>query len=207
MNAYIYEQAKVGKYTVKVLQDDDPQNPREEWDNLGKMICFHHRYKLGDKHNFSDSEELMEFLKKRKDILWLPLFLYDHSGITMNTRGFSCPWDSGQVGIIYMEKSVYCEAFGKKRVNKKHVYDILRSEVSVYDDFLTGNVYGFVVEEYGEEVIDSCWGYFGSTKDCLSEGILMAQYNIKQDIKNHIEKVKTWIKNRVPLDKRYALEV
>ena len=26
-----------------------------------------------------------------------PLYLYDHGGITMNTTGFSCSWDSGQV--------------------------------------------------------------------------------------------------------------
>ena len=124
----------------------------------------------------------------------------------MNTRGFSCPWDSGQVGIIYMEKAVYCKEFNKKRVNKKHVYEILRSEVSCYDDYLTGNVYGYVVEDEKGEHINSCWGFFGDTKDCLSEGILMARYDIQQDIKNHVEQVKKYIKNKVPLDKRYALE-
>ena len=207
MNEHIYEQKQIGKYTVKVLQDDDPINPREEWDNLCTMVCFHRRYNLGDKHNFSDSDELKEFLKKRKDILWLPLFLYDHSGLTMSTRGFSCPWDSGQVGIIYMEKAVYRKEFNKKRVNKKHVYNILRSEVSCYDDYLTGNIYGFIVEDEEGAHVDSCWGFFGDYKDCLAEGISMAQYNIKQDIKNHVEQVKTWIRNKVPLNKRYALEV
>ena len=207
MNDYIYEQVQIGKYTVKVMQDDDPANPREEWDNLGKMVCFHRRYNLGDKHNFSDREELKEFLKKHKDILWLPLFLYDHSGLTINTRGCACPWDSGQVGIIYMEKAVYRKAFNKKRVNRKHVYEILRSEVSCYDDYLTGSVYGFVVEDEKGNQIDSCWGFFGDAKDCLSEGITSAGYYVKQDIKDHVEKVKTWIKNKVPLDKRYALEV
>ena len=207
MNELIYEQKQIGKYTVKVLQDDDAPNPREEWDNLGKMICFHRRYNLGDKHNFSDSDELKEFLKKRKDILWLPLFLYDHSGLTMSTRGFSCPWDSGQVGIIYMEKAVYRKEFNKKRVNKKHVYNILRSEVSCYDDYLTGNIYGFIVEDEEGAQVDSCWGYFGDYKDCLSEGMLMAESYRRQDIKDHVEKVKTWIRNKVPLNKRYALEV
>lgn len=35
-------------------------------------------------------------------LIVLPLHLYDHSGITMSTGGFSCPWDSGQVGYIYV---------------------------------------------------------------------------------------------------------
>ena len=29
----------------------------------------------------------------------LPLYLYDHSGITMNTSGFSCPWDLRAGGL------------------------------------------------------------------------------------------------------------
>ena len=37
-------------------------------------------------------------------IIILPLYLYDHSGISMKTTPFSCQWDSGQVGWIYVEK-------------------------------------------------------------------------------------------------------
>lgn len=43
-------------------------------------------------------ERLMKVISQK--FLMLPLYLYDHSGITMNTTGFSCPWDSGQVGWI-----------------------------------------------------------------------------------------------------------
>ena len=28
-------------------------------------------------------------------VVMLPLYLYDHGGLTMNTSAFSCPWDSG----------------------------------------------------------------------------------------------------------------
>ena len=33
---------------LKMEQDDCPLNPREDWDNLGNMICFHNNYSLGD---------------------------------------------------------------------------------------------------------------------------------------------------------------
>lgn len=49
----------------------------------------------------------------------LPLFLYDHSGITMNTSGFNCPWDSGQVGIIYISKKKAKEEFKWILMTKK----------------------------------------------------------------------------------------
>ena len=78
--------------TIKIYQDEDAENPRD-WDNFGHMICFHSRYTLGDKHEMTpeDARQLYD----RKDVIALPLYLYDHSGITIRTSPFSCPWDSG----------------------------------------------------------------------------------------------------------------
>lgn len=33
-------------------------------------------------------------------------------------------------------------------------------EVQVYDYYICGDVYGFVIEKDGEQ-IDSCWGFYG----------------------------------------------
>lgn len=33
---------------LKILRDEDPLNPRTDWDNLGTMALFHKRYTLGD---------------------------------------------------------------------------------------------------------------------------------------------------------------
>ena len=209
MKQYVYEERKIGRYKVKVVQDNYAENPRE-WENLGTMICFHRRYNLGDKHSYSSSQdETFLALKKRKDVYWLPVYLYDHSGLTVNTTGFSCPWDSGQVGIIYMTRKDYLNAFNVKKVDKKKLYKALRSEVQDFDDYLTGNVYGYIVEDEKGEHVDSCWNFFGDggMKDCLAEGIGVAEYNIKQDIKQHIKKVKTWIRNKVPFEKRTPLKV
>ena len=38
-----------------------PLNPREDYDCLGKMVCWHGRYSLGEKHDF---EEPRDFLKE-----------------------------------------------------------------------------------------------------------------------------------------------
>ena len=43
----------------------------------------------------------------------LPLYLYDHGGITMSTNPFSCPWDDGgQVGWIYASKQKFIDETG-----------------------------------------------------------------------------------------------
>jgi len=155
--------------TLKIYVDNDPLNPRKEWDNLGTMICFNRRYDLGDPHNlradeFSSWDEIEEYLRREKDaVVILPLYIYDHSGIVMNTMGFNCPWDSSQVGFIYVSKSKIEDEYGQDtRENRDIAQSVLEGEVVEYSKYLSGDAYGYKVfadEEEGEEV-DSCWGFY-----------------------------------------------
>ena len=177
-------------YELEILQDESPESPRE-WDNLGTMICFHRRYNLGDKHNFSVEEG--EKMTKEKDIISLPLYLYDHSGITMNTTGFSCRWDSGCVGFIYVTKEQVRKEYNVKRITKDivdKVTKVLQGEVKTYDQYLTGDVYGYRISkvevcdkgcEHKEEV-DSCWGYYGM-ESVEEDGNIMLEYYIGEEEK------------------------
>lgn len=91
----------------------------------------------------------------------LPLFLYDHSGITMNTTGFPCPWDSGQVGFIYVTaEQVRAEYGDLSPASIELARKCLVAEVEVYDQHLRGEVYGYTIEIDGEHQ-DGCWGYYG----------------------------------------------
>lgn len=118
-------------------------------------------------------------LEKYANIVFLPLYLYDHSGITMNTVGFGCKWDSGQAGYIYTDKKIVMDCGGMIQNEKGHfikvtdknwkeaAYQWMKAEVEEYDMYLTGDVYGIIVEEYDskkEDWIerDSCWGFFNN---------------------------------------------
>ena len=92
-------------------------------------------------------------------------YLYDHSGITMNTCGFSCPWDSGQVGWIYADKAMIEQEHGKitPEILEK-VRQTLEAEVKEYDYYLTNQCYGFQLFKEDVEV-DSCWGFLGEIRD------------------------------------------
>jgi hypothetical protein len=185
--------AQKAPYTLFVMDDNEPMNPREDRDNFGKMLCWHRRYSLGDEHDYKDSQhflqnllfdklaycpehshgkpvydyikqgkaqyarlehnrttqewelyesnhvhggkdwfrlsscpadlerkdvpgwfldecigllqtnELLELTEQIQGLVILPLYLYDHGGITISCSPFSCPWDSGQVGWIYAD--------------------------------------------------------------------------------------------------------
>lgn len=247
--------ATVAPYTLFIVDDDMPDNPREEYDNLGKMVCFHSRHSLGDKHDYDEPRdflqrllfreyssgpgseygkpvydyiksskarearleynrsthewelmennywasgqdwyasssypaslkgkevpdwflddclsalrmsELLELAEGIDGMVILPLYLYDHSGLTMNTTGFSCPWDSGQVGWIYADKETLEKEYGKVTPETlETARRVLEGEVKEYDYYLTGQCYGFQLFK-GEDEIDSCWGYLGEIRD------------------------------------------
>ncbi|MGB9804396.1 hypothetical protein [Desulfofundulus sp.] len=160
---------------VRIWRDETCPSPRE-WDNLGTMVCWHRRYNLGDRHSFHAPDDFQEWARKADVAVILPLYLYDHGGITMSTKPFSCPWDSGQVGWIYVTKEKVREELMVKRVTRdvlRRVEEILRGEVDTYDRWLRGEVYGFTVYEVvdGDIVsVDSCAGFYGS--DPRENGIL-----------------------------------
>jgi hypothetical protein len=163
---------------LKVVQDSSADSPRE-WDNLGKMICFHNRYDLGDKHNYNANDysgwEEMEkaIIKEENPAVILPLYMYDHSGISISTSPFSCRWDSGQIGFILVSKKKALEEFGGKKVTIKlqqKLEAILEGEVETYDQYVRGEMYGFQIVDENDDIIDSCYGFFGT--DFANNGML-----------------------------------
>jgi len=151
-------------YKIEIESDVCEVNVREDNENLGTMVCFHNRYDLGDKETGISIEELEAIMANTKDYISLPLYLYDHSGITMNTKGFSCPWDSGMVGGIFISKEKIREQYSCKRVSKdlaEKVIGYLEGEVELYDQMIRGEVYCYNIKDKDDNDIgESCGGFF-----------------------------------------------
>ena len=196
--AYIEHEETYKGYNIRIEQDEYAESPVDKWDFLGSFVCFHSRYSLGhenendlelwlmraidpdvaarieDKYNRFEcpNKDLIDALMEQfgKENICLPVYMYDHGGITINTSGFSCSWDSGQIGFIYVPKEKIRKEYGVKRISpklRKNVQEILKSEIKSVDDYLTGNVYGFRILDAQENDIDSCWGFYGDSEYCL----------------------------------------
>ncbi len=179
-------------YTIRIVQDEDPRDPRED-SQLGIMAFFHNRYSLGDKEHgiktsmFNGWDEMRDYIERTlKGVLIMPVFMYDHSGVTISVNGDTYPyndrWDAGQIGFIFTTSARIREWYNKKAISsktaekaKKH----LLFEIDEYDQYLRGDVYGYVVEDKTGEQVESCYGFFGdewvvkeakSTVDCLKDG-------------------------------------
>jgi hypothetical protein len=193
-------------YQVRIFQDEDAPNPREEFENLGEMVCWHRNFILGDKklnprkyapREFvlwdllnecpDEREDMITALGEQSDEVTMemamamaekfyviaPCWLYDHGGVSMS-RGSQCMWDSGQVGFQYISLRKLRETYGAdlteeqlRELGKK----VLDEELEAYDQYLRGDVYGYVIEDADGIEVDSCWGYFGfqCAKDSANE--------------------------------------
>ena len=164
------------KHNIDICYDTSPESPRE-WSNLCVVHISHSNYAFGDvNHNSRESIREAEAEARRNGDKILPLYMYDHSGITISLSPFSCRWDSGQVGVVIIPRKTLLTEFSRKRMSQALWENGMRSakaEVANLDQYIRGDVYGYVIsemdgEDVGEEV-DSCWGFYGETKEVMQE--------------------------------------
>lgn len=208
------------KKRVRVVYDPDPFTPRQEdYALFGAMYAEHRDYHLGDRDHsgelFGAAADVDRFVNEIEDYdnnlgsglivaivkhvqrkygatVVLPLYLYDHSGISIsagrnllagghiNTRTHNPfdpgGWDTSFVGFMFDTREKR-EEYGVEDVEAA-----LRSELREYDDYLTGQVFGLIEEKSVQvreirtrndgttseatystwEEAHSCWGYIGA---------------------------------------------
>lgn len=164
-------ETKLNGYTLKIIPDENPLNPRTDCDHLGIMLCWHRRYSLGDNHPYDTPQDFEESAAAKDMFVCLPVYLLDHSGLYVSVNDFNDSWDSGQLGFIYCTKQDAQKWFNNTDVTEDEIKKELTAEVEEYNDYLNGAWYGFLIEGLDGEVEDSCGGfrYDGSMKKLASE--------------------------------------
>lgn len=164
-------ETKLNGYTLKIIPDENPLNPRTDCDHLGIMLCWHRRYSLGDSHPYDTPQDFEESAAAKDMFVCLPVYLLDHSGLYVSVNDFNDSWDSGQLGFIYCTKQDAQKWFNNTDVTEDEIKKELTAEVEEYNDYLNGAWYGFLIEGLDGEVEDSCGGfrYDGSMKRLASE--------------------------------------
>ena len=114
-----------------------------------------------------------EFIKKMESCkevaAFAPVYMYSHSGDTISTSPFSCPWDSGQAGWAVITRSSL-KAMGLKNVGQVRGQRHIKGHIQYLDQIMQGNVFGFEVKDENGDHVDSCWGFVGD--DIESNGML-----------------------------------
>lgn len=172
-----------GDYNVQATMHES-EDPRLMWTPT-IMACFHDKYRLGDwefSHKLTISSENSEkfdsfhdmtkeeaeaalntgFLREKR-VIALPVYAYIHGGISVRTTPFSCRWDSGKVGIIFIAEKYARECWKWSKISKKRrqfVLEILDADVREYDNYLNKDYWVYEVFDKDGVWVDEgmCWG-------------------------------------------------
>jgi len=137
--------------------------------------------------DFSSMRALARYIGiMEQGICILPLYLYDHSDISISAGsvnpfdnptvrrdefGQGMGWDTSMVGFVYTtaDRIRDCYGFDNDDELPERTLEAAResvlAEVSEYDSFLRGEVYGFIVDNDGPDE-DACWGFVGDIEYC-----------------------------------------
>lgn len=156
-------------------ETDDPPDSYTMYDDVIDLLCEHRDSYDEDSADYAAIDDTIEWLRAHEwqtedvedeDIaLCLPIYAYEHGGITVSHGSFSCRWDSGQVGWHYITKQAADAAWGEGKWTEDTLRACLKAELEEYDHYLQGNVWRFEIEDENGDVVDSCGGFYGDDLD------------------------------------------
>lgn len=163
------------KHQIKLYLDDHAEDPRD-WDNVCSFALNMRRYNLSNEFgwlNFNDYgsfSEVLEAILERENIVgYLAVYGYSHGGLTLSlsrSGQFGCPWDSGQVGYIFVTEESIKKNFPDlpQEEWEEKAYEFIEAEFKTYNAYVSGDVYSYVVS--GDLAEDSCSGFY-SVEDAI----------------------------------------
>jgi hypothetical protein len=163
-----YKVLRNGKMLAKIMPDytDLIEIPEETENMLTDWVIFHKDCSHWSTHDldlseFKTSQEVLKYLCKEYSWkAYKPIYLYDHSGITISTGDFSHidsqGWDWGLAGFVGITEEVL-----KKYLNNSldKAYNRIEKDVDYIDKILIGDVWAVIITElYTVTVIDDRTG-------------------------------------------------
>lgn len=145
--------------TVKLYRDEDAQSPQDMSEDKGLFLVAKHRQlwvlEPGEKTIPQDFETLVE---RYQDTHWIfPLEAYIHSGVVLalaHTGNFpDRQWDVSQLGAVFCAKAEWRLSASASKAAQGYV--------ETWNTYLSGDVYGFVIEDEDGNNLESCWGFYG----------------------------------------------
>jgi len=139
---------KVGHLTVTIKQDTDAEAPFSH----GVTIYYRNasRYTLGEKRV---SDATLFNLGQDEDVYRFPVYALVHGTSALSLTPFTCPWDSGRSGTVTVDKD--------QVDSEEEAREAAKSHVEAFSQYIGGDVYGYEITDEDNEMIDSCWGFYG----------------------------------------------
>lgn len=161
----IERKLSVGNISVEIYYDTESESPRL-WSPMTKFVMSHKRYDLPNEIDFQfDDYDSWDDVRDElwKDYNWVfPVYMLDHGGTKLSLRPFNDKWDSGQVGFVCLSESDVFSNFALGTDWDEKARQVIESEFEEYENWMSGNVFGFRLFEETQEIeCDQQWGFIG----------------------------------------------
>lgn len=136
---------------------------------------------LEDYITMSDDIGFLFELASIAKIPFRPLYLYDHSGLSISTGEFSCKWDSGLLGVAWVEDYIG---------EYDYALALIEEEVKLYDKYLSGES---IKISYISEEEELCLIEEGSIYDVETVFDLLRWSEAPQELIDDVKKELAWL--------------
>ena len=175
-------------FTIEIHRDDDSSVN----DALGggvTLFAWHRRYSFGspppawadEARHEGDDALCAAIIEHQPNVVILPVFMHEHSGIALSTGAFACPFDSGQLGVIFAPL-VDHEPGASPEEARRDTEAMLRAVIEEANERAQGNVWGYVIRSPEGDKVGSCWGYVGDpeSESFLDDAFVEIQCEIER---------------------------
>ncbi len=194
--------SQIGNRKLEVYQENNPSNPREDEENLGKMYIWNKEYSLGDEKYYSSYEDLIDDLDfENVELLYTlrvndyrtELIISSYSNLTelveryVNEKNEEIKEEiknKNPAGVYVVYKSDAKEWFNENLYES--IKEQMQEEIKRYNSYVNGRVYYYLLYE-NEELKDSCGGIYADNERELKEELKNCLGDEYKDLINKLE--------------------
>lgn len=175
------ETFEVDGITVEIWLDEDAENPRTIWEQLGTLTQLSSGYAQPDTHHEQRVIDAWERPTGRRSYGYSKGHLY--GGDTELVERYARIYLSAAVVGWYDDPRSSSRVFGfitKDEVEKEGLSEpqaTLDAMLAEYGAWCEGEVYGYIVDP-GASTEDSCWGFYGPGNEYVKEEATAAAKDI-----------------------------
>ena len=189
----------------KLFYDEYSESPRLD-DNVATILTWERNYNSPDKNDDTFEEfaekhgvdvskgcnldSVMDAMRKEGYYV-IPVYALHHGVSHYSIDDFNDPWDSGVVGIAFCKKQKGLPD------NDEYLRSIIDDEIKVYDAWVNGEVYGIMLLDKNEGVLDQTtnWVMLDEEKtDTLKNMLLSVEVDIQDEYQKATREVSVSLK-------------
>ena len=162
VSARFWQEASYKGHKIKLMQDESAESP-DSWEDDAAFLVGYHRDFTVERDDIITKEDLQEYFGENKKIPQLKeyhifgLEAYIHSGVVLAlSHEGNFPdrqWDVSQLGAVLISK--------KEARSRKKAKELEQALIETWNQYLSGDIWGYIIEDKNGEVVGSCWGFYG----------------------------------------------